>query len=101
MTEEVRFAVDSPLEGTGFEPSVPRDTTKFSTWAHVASTRSLSHGEVGAKKRSRAPFAAVCGGIGGNTWNVGELMIIAGEDPDTEANGATMICGHDDTHGPR
>jgi hypothetical protein len=23
--EEVRFAVDSPLEGDGFEPSVPRD----------------------------------------------------------------------------
>jgi hypothetical protein len=22
--EEVRFALDSPLEGTGFEPSVPR-----------------------------------------------------------------------------
>jgi hypothetical protein len=24
LIEEVRFAVDSPLEGTGFEPSVPR-----------------------------------------------------------------------------
>jgi hypothetical protein len=26
----VRFAPDSPLEGTGFEPSVPRDTTNLS-----------------------------------------------------------------------
>ena len=24
LIEEVRFALDSPLEGTGFEPSVPR-----------------------------------------------------------------------------
>ena len=24
MIEEVRFALDSPLEGAGFEPSVPR-----------------------------------------------------------------------------
>ena len=31
-------------------------------------------------------FAAVCGGIGGSRWNVGELMIVAGEDPETEAN---------------
>jgi len=28
--EEVGFATDSPVEGTGFEPSVPRDTTKLS-----------------------------------------------------------------------
>src|SRR6202011_5793716 len=33
--EEVRFATDSPLEEAGFEPSVPRDTTKFSMPAHV------------------------------------------------------------------
>jgi hypothetical protein len=26
---KIRFAPDSPLEGAGFEPSVPRDTTKF------------------------------------------------------------------------
>jgi hypothetical protein len=25
MIEEVRFAEDSPLEGSGFEPSVPRE----------------------------------------------------------------------------
>jgi hypothetical protein len=31
-----KFARDSPLEGTGFE-SVPRDTTKVSGPAHVAS----------------------------------------------------------------
>src|SRR5271165_7149117 len=30
------FAADSPLEEAGFEPSVPRETTKFSTPAHVA-----------------------------------------------------------------
>ena len=34
-----RFAVDSPLEEAGFEPSVPRDTTKFSTPAHVTAFR--------------------------------------------------------------
>jgi hypothetical protein len=27
--EEVRFAMDSPVEQAGFEPSVPRDTTNF------------------------------------------------------------------------
>jgi hypothetical protein len=32
-----RFARDSPLEGTGFEPSVPRDTTEVSRAAHIAS----------------------------------------------------------------
>jgi hypothetical protein len=31
------FATDSPLEGSGFEPSVPRDTTKVSEPAQVAS----------------------------------------------------------------
>src|ERR1700730_14842904 len=30
-----RFVADSPLEEGGFEPSVPRDTTKFSMAAHV------------------------------------------------------------------
>jgi hypothetical protein len=25
LIEEVRFALDSPLEGDGFEPSVPRE----------------------------------------------------------------------------
>jgi len=28
---KIRFAPDSPLEGTGFEPSVPRDTTNLSS----------------------------------------------------------------------
>ena len=28
-------SLDSPLEEAGFEPSVPRDTPKFSTPAHV------------------------------------------------------------------
>src|ERR1700730_11669945 len=28
--EDVRFVPDSPVEGPGFEPSVPRDTTKIS-----------------------------------------------------------------------
>jgi protein O-GlcNAc transferase len=32
-----RFATDSPLEGTGFEPSVPRDTTKLSVSPLVGS----------------------------------------------------------------
>ena len=27
-TRKLRFAVDSPVEGTGFEPSVPRKTPK-------------------------------------------------------------------------
>ena len=29
MIEEVRFAMDSPLEGDGFEPSVPRKKQPF------------------------------------------------------------------------
>jgi hypothetical protein len=32
-----KFASDSPLEGTGFEPLVPRDAVKVSRAAHVAS----------------------------------------------------------------
>jgi hypothetical protein len=32
----VEFASDSLLERTGFEPSVPRDTTKVSRGAHFA-----------------------------------------------------------------
>jgi len=39
-----RFAVDSPLEEAGFEPSVPRDTTKFSTPAHVTAFRAAIFG---------------------------------------------------------
>jgi hypothetical protein len=35
--DAARFASDSPLEGSGFEPSVPRDTTKVSEPAQVAS----------------------------------------------------------------
>jgi hypothetical protein len=35
--EEVRFALDSPLEGAGFELSVPHHTTKVSGPAHVVS----------------------------------------------------------------
>jgi hypothetical protein len=31
----VRFAIDSPLEEAGFEPSVPRDTAQVSRGAHV------------------------------------------------------------------
>ena len=30
-----RWFVDSPLEGSGFEPSVPRDTTKVSRGRHI------------------------------------------------------------------
>jgi hypothetical protein len=37
LIHEVRFAQDSPPEGTGFEPSVPRDTTEVSRAAHIAS----------------------------------------------------------------
>jgi hypothetical protein len=32
-----RFAADSALEGTGFEPSVPFDTAEVSRAAHIAS----------------------------------------------------------------
>src|SRR6202035_6091750 len=39
-----RFATDSPLEGAGFEPSVPRDTTKVSGPAHVACAGLPSNG---------------------------------------------------------
>jgi hypothetical protein len=37
--EEVRFALDSPLEGDGFEPSVPREKISvFKSWSRVSGT---------------------------------------------------------------
>src|SRR5215831_2006078 len=39
---------DSLPEGAGFEPSVPRETAKFSRAAHVASARFLANGKLGA-----------------------------------------------------
>ena len=44
------FAADSPLEEAGFEPSVPRDTTKFSMPAHVTYAWFPAHGKVGANE---------------------------------------------------
>jgi hypothetical protein len=43
-----QFAPDSALEGTGFEPSVPCDTTKFSTPAIVTYAWFPARGKVGA-----------------------------------------------------
>jgi hypothetical protein len=40
---------DSPLEESGFEPSVPRDTTEVSRAAHVAGRR-----DVGSRVRRRS-----------------------------------------------
>ena len=48
--EEVRSAKDSALEGDGFEPSVPRDATRVSRPAHVASAWFPANGKVGAKE---------------------------------------------------
>src|SRR5215510_8566207 len=39
---------DSLPEEAGFEPSVPRETAKFSRAAHVASARFLANGKLGA-----------------------------------------------------
>jgi hypothetical protein len=47
---KVRFETDSPLEEAGFEPSVPRDTTKFSTPAHVTYAWFPARGKVGANE---------------------------------------------------
>jgi hypothetical protein len=41
---------DSPLEKAGFEPSVPRDTTKFSMPAHVTYAWFPARGKVGANE---------------------------------------------------
>ena len=35
LIEEVRFASDSPLEGSGFEPSVPGDKPWVPSWKMV------------------------------------------------------------------
>jgi len=42
MIEEVRFAADSPLEGAGFEPSVPRERV-CAFRDHVHSLQSVRH----------------------------------------------------------
>jgi hypothetical protein len=47
---KVRFAPDSPLEEAGFEPSVPRDTTKFSMLAHVTYAWFPARGKVCANE---------------------------------------------------
>jgi hypothetical protein len=44
------FAADSSLEEAGFEPSVPRDTTKFSMPAHVTYAWFPARGKVGASE---------------------------------------------------
>jgi hypothetical protein len=44
------FAMDSLLEGTGFEPSVPRDTTKVSGPADVASAGFPSNGNTAGRE---------------------------------------------------
>ena len=57
-----RFVGDSLLEEAGFEPSVPRDTTKFSMPAHVTYAWFPARGKVGANENrhhedARAPPA--------------------------------------------
>src|SRR6516225_7116467 len=48
--------VDSPLEEAGFEPSVPRDTPKFSTPAHVTCFTSCTR----KSRREREPILRGC-----------------------------------------
>src|SRR6202022_5135241 len=43
MIEEVRFAPDSPVEGEGFEPSVPRKAPDTDAFKRRCSTRSEEH----------------------------------------------------------
>src|ERR1700732_745558 len=56
LIEEVRFAADSPLEGTGFEPSVPLDRDREASFSRVgdqalAKARSATSA-VGSGRRS-------------------------------------------------
>ena len=67
----VRFAPDSPLEGTGFEPSVPRDTTNLSSrlWLVPANRK------VGAKENHEASGPSPRGTdrrsrAGGEAWQL-------------------------------
>src|SRR6516225_6193092 len=53
---EVRFAADSPPEEAGFEPSVPRDTPKFSTPAHVTCLTPCTR----KSRREREPILRGC-----------------------------------------
>jgi hypothetical protein len=45
---KIRFALDSPLEKAGFEPSVPRGAIKVSRGAHLVSARFPANGKVGS-----------------------------------------------------
>jgi hypothetical protein len=51
-----RWFVDSPLEEAGFEPSVPRDTPKFSTPAHVTCLTPCTR----KSRRERVPILRGC-----------------------------------------
>src|SRR6516225_12012071 len=71
---KVKFAPDSPQEGAGFEPSVPRDTPKFSTPAHVTCLTSCTRKKVGANE-NRYYEGAGRGterryGAGGEEWQL-------------------------------
>jgi hypothetical protein len=44
MIEEVRFAEDSPLEGDGFEPSVPRERSLLLPRSELARRNRLAAG---------------------------------------------------------
>src|SRR5580693_1708883 len=59
---QVRFAIDSAVEGAEFEPSVPRDTTKVSGPAHVASAGFPSNGNTA---RTRTDTAGTPGAFRG------------------------------------
>src|SRR6516165_4059915 len=51
-----QVCTDSPLEGTGFKPWVPRDTTKFSTPAHVTCLTPCTR----KSRREREPILRGC-----------------------------------------
>src|SRR5712671_4008792 len=57
QVEAHRFAVDSPLEGTGFEPSVPRDTTNLSSrlWLVPANRKVAAKENRHTKRRALPP----------------------------------------------
>ena len=57
LAQEVRFATDSPLEGTGFEPSVPPPNIRHSDVPHRFSNGSDSDWPPGRKAALSAPVA--------------------------------------------
>jgi hypothetical protein len=60
----VRFASDSPLEGTGFKPSVPRERSLLLPWSELARRNRLA---AGAGYRLQRPTVSTLSNVNNGT----------------------------------